>query len=70
MAGVHLLSAATALDLATGGIRVCCVAAPEDGGSGPGVEDVAAAVAFCASDEASYALGSTFFLDGPLPGRS
>ena len=51
-------------------IRVCRVAAPEDGGSGPGVEDVAAAVAFCASDEASYALGSTFFLDGPLPGRS
>jgi len=29
----------------------------------------AAAVAFCASDEASYVLGSTFFLNGPPPVR-
>ncbi len=66
-AGVHLLATAMALDLAPDGIRVCCVAACED--SEPTAEDVAASVAFCASDEASYVLGSTFFLDGPLPYR-
>jgi NAD(P)-dependent dehydrogenase (short-subunit alcohol dehydrogenase family) len=66
-AGVHLLATAMALDLAPDGIRVCCVAACEDGE--PTAEDAAASVAFCASDEASYVLGSTFFLDGPLPYR-
>jgi len=43
------------------------VAASED--SEPTAEDVAAPGAFCASNEASYVLGSTFFLDGPLPYR-
>jgi NAD(P)-dependent dehydrogenase (short-subunit alcohol dehydrogenase family) len=60
--GVHLLATAMALDLVPHGVRVCCVA-------GSDAEDVAAAVAFCASDEASYVLGSTFFLDGPIPYR-
>jgi len=73
-AGVHLLATGMALDLAPDGVRVCAVAAPEDGSETPataelGPEDVAAAVAFCASDEASYVLGSTFFLNGPLPVR-
>ena len=66
-AGVHLLATATALDLAPDGIRVCCVAACEDGRTS--AEDVAASVAFCASDDASYVLGSTFFVEGPLPYR-
>jgi NAD(P)-dependent dehydrogenase (short-subunit alcohol dehydrogenase family) len=66
-AGVHLLATAMALDLAPNGIRVCCVAACED--SRLTAEDVAASVAFCASDEAAYVLGSTFFPDGPLPYR-
>ena len=66
-AGVRLLATAIALDLAPDGIRVCCVAACED--SEPTAEDVAASVAFCAFDEASDVLGSTFFPDGPLPYR-
>jgi 3-oxoacyl-[acyl-carrier protein] reductase len=73
-AGVHLLTTCMALDLAPDGVRVCCVAASEDGGAPPsssvaGPADVAAAVAFCASGAASYVLGSTFFLAGPLPVR-
>jgi len=74
-AGVHLLAAVMALDLIPDGVRVCAVAAPEDGrhssnaAGSPGPDDVAAAVAFCASAEASYVLGSTFFLRGPLPFR-
>jgi len=74
-AGVHLLATGMALDLAPDGVRVCAVAACEDGSEAPapaeiGPDDVAAAVAFCASDEASYVLGSTFFLSGPLPVRA
>jgi NAD(P)-dependent dehydrogenase (short-subunit alcohol dehydrogenase family) len=74
-AGVHLMATCMALDLAPQGVRVCAVAACEDGtespgGSRPGAKDVAGAVAFCASGEASYVLGSTFFLNGPLPVRS
>jgi NAD(P)-dependent dehydrogenase (short-subunit alcohol dehydrogenase family) len=73
-AGVHLLTTCMALDLAPDGVRVCAVAAPEDGcdplGSAAlGPDDLAAAVAFCASDEGSYVLGSTFYLNGPLPVR-
>jgi NAD(P)-dependent dehydrogenase (short-subunit alcohol dehydrogenase family) len=69
-AGVQLLTTVMALDLAPHGIRVCSVAAPESGAAGgPGPEDTAAAVSFCASDAASYVLGSTFFLDGPPAGR-
>jgi NAD(P)-dependent dehydrogenase (short-subunit alcohol dehydrogenase family) len=73
-AGLHLMAAGTALDLAPDGVRVCCVAAaegadPGPGGVRPGPAEVAAAVAFCASDAASYVLGSTYFLDGPLPIR-
>ena len=73
-AGVHLLTTCMALDLVPDGVRVCAVAACEDGAEPPGggevgPEDVAAAVAFCASDEASYVLGSTFYLNGPLPVR-
>jgi NAD(P)-dependent dehydrogenase (short-subunit alcohol dehydrogenase family) len=73
-AGVHLLTTCMALDLVPDGVRVCGVAACEDGSEVPGQaelgpEDVAAAVAFCASDAASYVLGSTFFLSGPLPVR-
>jgi 3-oxoacyl-[acyl-carrier protein] reductase len=69
-AGVHLLTTGMALDLAQAGVRVCCVAAAETGGpGGPDLDDTAAAVSFCASEEASYVLGSTFFLDGPLPVR-
>lgn len=71
-AGVQLLASAMALDLAPHGVRVCAVAAPEqtsgaDRVAGP--VDVAGAVAFCASTDASYVLGSTFSLDGPLPAR-
>jgi NAD(P)-dependent dehydrogenase (short-subunit alcohol dehydrogenase family) len=66
-AGVHLLATATALDLIPDGIRVCCVAAGEGGRTSPA--DVAASVAFCASDDASYVIGSTFFVEGPLPHR-
>lgn len=74
-AGVHLLATVMALDLAPDGVRVCAVAACEDGSEGPsltvpGPEAVAAAVAFCASSEASYVLGSTLYLNGPLPVRS
>ena len=74
-AGVHLLATVMALDLVPDGVRVCAVAACEDGAEPPGggavgPEDVAAAVAFCASDEASYVLGSTFYPNGPLPVRS
>jgi NAD(P)-dependent dehydrogenase (short-subunit alcohol dehydrogenase family) len=74
-AGVHLMTTCMALDLAPDGVRVCGVAAREDGSEGPGLgdlgpEDAAAAVAFCASDAASYVLGSMFFLDGPLPVRA
>jgi NAD(P)-dependent dehydrogenase (short-subunit alcohol dehydrogenase family) len=74
-AGVHLMTTCMALDLAPDGVRVCAVAACEDGSESPappelGPEDVAAAVAFCASPDASYVLGSTFFLNGPLPVRS
>jgi NAD(P)-dependent dehydrogenase (short-subunit alcohol dehydrogenase family) len=74
-AGIHLLTTCMALDLVPDGVRVCGVAASEDGSEVPGQaglgpEDVAAAVAFCASDAASYVLGSTFFLGGPLPVRS
>ena len=73
-AGVHLMTTCMALDLAPDGVRVCAVAACEDGSEWPapaglGSEDVAAAVAFCASPEASYVLGSTFYLNGPLPVR-
>jgi NAD(P)-dependent dehydrogenase (short-subunit alcohol dehydrogenase family) len=73
-AGVHLLTTCMALDLIPDGVRVCAVAACEDGSESPGLtevgpEDVAAAVAFCASGEASYVLGSTFYLNGPLPVR-
>jgi NAD(P)-dependent dehydrogenase (short-subunit alcohol dehydrogenase family) len=73
-AGVHLLTTAMALDLAPDGIRVCGVAACDGGGEVPapaglGADDVATAAAFCASDEASYVLGSTLFLSGPLPVR-
>jgi NAD(P)-dependent dehydrogenase (short-subunit alcohol dehydrogenase family) len=74
-AGLHLMATCMALDLAPDGVRVCSVAACESGSEAPGPgtlasEDVAGAVAFCASAEASYVLGSTFFLDGPLPVRS
>ena len=74
-AGVHLLTMGMALDLVPDGVRVCGVAACEDGSEVPrppdvGPNDVAAAVAFCASEAASYVLGSTFFLNGPLPVRS
>jgi NAD(P)-dependent dehydrogenase (short-subunit alcohol dehydrogenase family) len=74
-AAVHLMTMSMALDLAPQGVRVCAVAACEDGSENPsvteiGVEDVAGAVAFCASGDASYVLGSTFFLNGPLPVRS
>lgn len=74
-AGVHLLATVMALDLAPDGVRVCAVAACEDGSEGPSLtvpdpEAVAAAVAFCASSEASYVLGSTLYLNGPLPVRS
>jgi NAD(P)-dependent dehydrogenase (short-subunit alcohol dehydrogenase family) len=73
-AGVHLLTTCMALDLVPDGVRVCGVAACEDGSEPPGAsglgpEDVAAAVAFSASDAGSYVLGSTFFLNGPLPVR-
>jgi 3-oxoacyl-[acyl-carrier protein] reductase len=73
-AGVHLLATGMALDLAPDGVRVCAVAASEgaaDQGPGGdfGADDVAGAVAFCASDEGSYVLGSTFFPTGPLPLR-
>lgn len=73
-AGLQLMSTCMALDLSLDGVRVCAVAAPEDGAGAPhgellGPKDTAAAVAFCASDEASYVLGSTFFLNGPLPVR-
>lgn len=72
-AGVHLLAMAMALDLAPDGVRVCAVAAPESASNeldqSLGPEDVSAAVAFCASADASYVLGSTFYLDGPLPVR-
>ncbi len=74
-AGVHLLTTCMALDLAPDGVRVCAVAACEDGADPLGTEaigpdDVAGAVAFCASDAGSYVLGSTFFLNAPLPVRS
>ena len=68
-AGVHLLTTGMALDLAPDGVRVCAVAAPESAGDGLGDGDLAAAVAFCASDEASYVLGSTFFPGGLMPFR-
>lgn len=73
-AGVQLMSLTMALDLALDGVRVCAVAAAEHGtaalhGEQLGPADTAAAVAFCASDDASYVLGSTFFLNGPLPVR-
>ena len=72
-AGVHLMAAGTALDLIPYGVRVCCVAAAEGAptvpGSAPGPAELAAAVAFCASDAASYVVGSTYFLDGPVPIR-
>jgi NAD(P)-dependent dehydrogenase (short-subunit alcohol dehydrogenase family) len=73
-AGLQLMSSCMALDLSLDGVRVCAVAAPEDGAVTPhgeqlGPADVAAAVAFCASSGASYVLGSTFFLNGPLPVR-
>jgi glucose 1-dehydrogenase len=73
-AGVHLLTTGMALDLAPHGVRVCAVAEPREGPAPypvppPGIDDLAAAVAFCASKEASYVMGSTFFLDGPLPLR-
>jgi NAD(P)-dependent dehydrogenase (short-subunit alcohol dehydrogenase family) len=73
-AGVHLMTTCMALDLAPDGVRVCAVAACDDGSESPGPTelgpaDVAAAVAFCASDDASYVLGSTFFLNGPMPIR-
>jgi NAD(P)-dependent dehydrogenase (short-subunit alcohol dehydrogenase family)/predicted choloylglycine hydrolase len=69
-AGVNLLTIVQALDLAPDGVRVCAVAAPDDGAEPPGsaalgADDLAGAVAFCASDEASYVLGSTFYLNGP-----
>ena len=75
-AGVHLLATVMGLDLAPHGVRVCAVAAAEDGSETaggavvPGPDAVAGAVAFCASDEASYVLSSTFFVNGPLPVRS
>jgi NAD(P)-dependent dehydrogenase (short-subunit alcohol dehydrogenase family) len=73
-AGLNLLSLGMALDLAPQAVRVCTVAASEDGTAAPGgnpprAEDTAAAVAFCASPDASYVLGSTFYLNGPLPSR-
>lgn len=56
-----LMVAATALDLVPSGVRVCGVS----GANAPAVDDIyretmAAAVAFCASDEASYVVGSIF----------
>jgi 3-oxoacyl-[acyl-carrier protein] reductase len=74
-AGVHLMATCMALDLAPQGVRVCAVAACEDGTEAPSrgglsPADVAGAVAFCASDGASYVLGSTFFPNGPAPVRS
>jgi NAD(P)-dependent dehydrogenase (short-subunit alcohol dehydrogenase family) len=71
----HLLTAAMSLDLAPDGVRVCAVAACDAGEEAaarkrPGTTDVAAAVAFCASGEASYVFGSTFFLTGPSASRS
>jgi NAD(P)-dependent dehydrogenase (short-subunit alcohol dehydrogenase family) len=69
-AGVHLLTTVMALDLVSDGVRVCCVAAAERRPDGPTADSTAAAIAFCASEQASYVLGSTFYLDGPLPVRS
>jgi 3-oxoacyl-[acyl-carrier protein] reductase len=71
-AGVHLLATGMALDLAPDGIRVCAVAAADGSEAllAPfTVDDLAGAVAFCASDEGSYVLGSTFFPTGPSPVR-
>ena len=74
-AAVNLLTVGMALDLAPHGVRVCAVAPPErtEAGDAPADsltdEDIARAVAFCASDDASYVVGSTFYLDGPLPTR-
>lgn len=56
-----LMVAATALDLVSVGVRVCGVS----GANAPAVDDIyretmASAVAFCASDEASYVVGSVF----------
>jgi NAD(P)-dependent dehydrogenase (short-subunit alcohol dehydrogenase family) len=71
-AGVNLLTTVQALDLAPNNVRVCAVAGSGGGESDsatPSPDDLAGAVAFCASDEASYVLGSTFYLDGPVPIR-
>jgi NAD(P)-dependent dehydrogenase (short-subunit alcohol dehydrogenase family) len=73
-AGVQLMTMSMALDLAPLGIRVCSVAAPAERGTSLGCfspedEDIASAVAFCASDSASYVLGSNLSLTGPLPFR-
>jgi NAD(P)-dependent dehydrogenase (short-subunit alcohol dehydrogenase family) len=65
-AGVHLLATVMGLDLAPDGVRVCFVAAAETGTTpAPWHDAAAAAVAFCASDAASYVLGSTLFLGRP-----
>jgi NAD(P)-dependent dehydrogenase (short-subunit alcohol dehydrogenase family) len=63
-AGLHLLATTMALDLAPD-VRVCCVASSDE--LEPAA--VASAAAFCASDEASYVLGSTFHPSGIGPGR-
>jgi NAD(P)-dependent dehydrogenase (short-subunit alcohol dehydrogenase family) len=74
IAGIHSLAACMALDLAPSGVRVCAVAIPEAEpepapGAHPDLADAAAAVAFCASDDASYVVGSTLSLTRLSPSR-
>jgi NAD(P)-dependent dehydrogenase (short-subunit alcohol dehydrogenase family) len=65
-AAVQMMATGMALDLAPHGVRVCSVTAPDTrpqlGRFAPADADVASAVAFCASDKASYVLGSNFSL--------
>jgi 3-oxoacyl-[acyl-carrier protein] reductase len=68
-AALQMMSTTMALDLAPDNVRVCAVAAPESD-TDVTDEDVAAVVAFCASGEASYVLGSVFHPGGGAPVRS
>jgi NAD(P)-dependent dehydrogenase (short-subunit alcohol dehydrogenase family) len=68
-AGLKLMTAAMALDLAPSGVRVCAVAEPSrhdlrEADFAPTPYDVASMVVFCASDQASYVVGSTVALTG------
>lgn len=69
-AGVHLLTTGSALDLIPHNVRICCVAANELDGGKDSLHDLAGAVTFCASDDASYVVGSTFSLDSNSRVRS